>query len=335
MRNSNFTVTVSINTFNRPNDLFECLNSLSKQNRKDFDVLIINGGDEGSIDKIVSSFNFPIRVIQQKRKGLVEARNLCWKEAQGEIVCIIDDDLIVSQGWLEEIVKTFLAEKGIGGVTGPTFISKEKAQNRDAIHLIEKFEHGNLSWRLIGKFYLGFIMEGKVRDVGKILECGTFTLGSNFPDSFNKDQLIEVDYLEACHMCFKRKLIAEVGGFDYCYTGTSEWSEPDLAFKIKKLGYRLVFNPKAVAEHRISTQGVYMARTYAYERSANFINFYFRHIKPNTLCKVSHFYSYLLFLNGYWIYKALVSKNINWFSGLLGTFVALSKNILLRPKCSH
>jgi len=327
------TVTVTITTFNRPDALLCCLESLSKQTNENFEVVVVNGGDINVVKSVVTKFNLAIRVIQQQNKGLVEARNLSWKEAKGEIVCMIDDDLVVSENWLIEILGTFSGDDLIAGVTGPTLINEERLCDRDVTSFIKRFETGSFFWRMLGKFYLNFILEGKVREIGRILDCGTFTLGSNFKDCLKKNGLVEVDYLEACHMCFRRELIERVGGFDYLYTGTSEWSEPDLAFKIRKLGYKLVFNPRVVTEHRVSKQGVFKARTYAFERSVNFINFYFRHIKPNTLIKFFRFYSYLSFMNLYWAYKAITSGNINWLTGILGTASALINNTILR--CHH
>lgn len=334
MIDKNLTVSVAITTFNRPDTLWECLQSLQEQSFKNFEIIIVNGGDIDTVKSVVAKFNhLAIKIIQQEKKGLVEARNLGWKEAKGEIVCMIDDDLVVSENWLIEILNTFSSDDSIGGVTGPTIISEERLCDRDAILIIKKLQEGSFFWRIIGRFYLGFILEGKVKEIGRILDCGTFTLGSNFKDCIEKDGLIEVDYLEACHMCLRRNLIEKVGGFDYLYTGTSEWCEPDLAFKIKKLGYKLVFNPKVITEHRVSKQGVFKARTYAFERSANFINFYFRQIRPNTLSKFFRFYSYLLFMNFYWLYKAITSRNMDWLSGVTGTASALINNTIL--KCRH
>ncbi|MDD5005781.1 MAG: glycosyltransferase [Candidatus Omnitrophica bacterium] len=331
MINNNLTVTVAINTFNRPRDLSKCLDSLSKQSYRNFDVAIVNGGDKKPVGELVKNFNLPIRIIQQGKTGLVEARNLCWRQTHSDIVCIIDDDLVVSPFWLKEIVETFLSDEKIGGVSGPTLISERRRKLRDLILLVKRFEKGNIFWRSLGSFYLNFILEGRVNEVGRILRGGIFTLGSNFPDCLKKEGLLEVDYLEACHMCMRRKLIEEVGGFDYCYGGVGDWSEPDLAFRIKKLGYRLVFNPRAVTEHRVSIRGVFGARTHAFDRSANFITFYFRHIKPDTFQKFIRFYSYLFFINCYWVYKTLETRNLDWLSGISGTIFGLIKNMI--PKC--
>jgi len=324
------TVTVSITTFDRLRDLSKCLVSLSKQVYKDFEVIIINGGNKEPVEWLVRNFNLPIRIVQQKRKGLVEARNLCWRETQGEIVCMIDDDLVVSPGWLQEIVNTFLSDDKIGGVSGPTLISERRRKLRDLILLVKRFESGNIFWRSIGWFYIHFILENKMNEVGRILRGGIFTLGANFPSCLKKNKIFEVDYLEACHMCLRRRLIEEVGGFDYCYGGVGDWSEPDLVFKIKKLGYKLVFNPKAITEHRLSVKGVFSARTHAFDRSANFITFYFRHIKPDTFQKAIRFYFYLFFINCYWVYKTLETRNLNWLTGIFGTIFSLIRNTIFR-----
>ncbi len=328
----NDSISVAITTFDRPDALSSCLDALNIQTDKSFDIIIVNGGEMESVNRLVTDFSsqLKIKVVQQSRKGLVEARNLCWRESQEDIVCIVDDDLVVSSNWVKEIKSVFSQDDKIGGVTGPTIIRSDEFSNRDALAFIEKFEHGGFFWKLIGKLYLGFIMEGRAKEIGKILDCGTFTLGSNYPDCLKVPGLIDIDYLEACQMCLRRNLIEKVGGFDYCYTGTSEWCEPDLAFKIKKLGYRLVFNPRAVTEHRVSEQGVFKARTYAFERSVNFINFYFRHIKPNNLNKFVRFHSYLIFMNCYWIYKAIKHKNLNWLTGILGLPFGLIKNLIFK-----
>ena len=326
--NKDLSVSVVIPTFDRLRDLSRCLNSLSKQTYQNFNVVVISGGDIKAIEELTKKFNLLIKVTKQHKKGLVEARNLGWRGTKGDIVCFIDDDSVVSPNWLEEIVKTFLLDKKIGVVSGPTLIGEKRRKLRDAILLVKRFKEGNILWRWLGNFYLNFIMEGKVNEVGKILRSGVFTLGSNYRECLTKDELIEVDYLEACHMCIRKKILEETNGFDYLYTGTSECCEPDLAFRIRKLGYRLVFNPKAITEHRVSLQGVYRVRTYAFERSVNFITFYFRHIKPNTFQKFIRFYSYLFFMNCYWVYKALDTKNLSWISGIRGTIFGLCKNII-------
>lgn len=324
---NNLTFSVAVSTFNRNDDLFHCLNALSKQTYPDFDIVIANGGDRQGVERVVDDFkNLRIHVVDQRRKGIVEARNLGWRYAKADIVCFIDDDLVVSPQWLENIKNTFLSNSNIGGVSGPTIIPEDRQKNRDlALFLGDFKKSGNIFLKLMGKLYFGIILENRLTDVGKILKSGAFTPGSNYKECLSIPELIEVDYLEACHMCFRRKLLEELGGFDYIYTGIGEWNEPDFSFRVRAKGFRLVFNPKAVTYHCISQGGVFKARTNSYERSKNFIFFYMRWVKPNSLEKILRFGTNILFINLYWCYKFFQSKNPDWLRGIWGTFVGFKE----------
>jgi len=321
-----FTFSVGIPTYNRVDDLRRCLESLGRQTYSRFEVVVANGGEKDAVERLCSSItNLAIRVVHQKKKGIVEARNLCWQESPADIVCIIDDDIVVAEGWLEAVREAFLSDEGVGGVSGPTIIPEERRQNRDFARYLDAFSAPNLLWRLIGKVYNSVVLENSARDVGRILKSGTFTPGSNFPEACGLKGLIPVDYLEACHMCYRRQLLRDLGGFDETYEGTGEWNEPDFSFLVRAKGWKLVFNPRAVTYHCISQAGVFKARTYSYERSRNFILFYKRWIKANTLEKAARFGCNLAFINAYWLFKFLQSGNADWLGGIWGTVTGLAR----------
>lgn len=322
---ANLTFSVAISTFNRNEDLFECLNALSKQTYPDFDIIIVNGGDSAGVREAARQFpSLKIKVVDQEKKGIVEARNLGWIRSVADIVCLIDDDLIVSQEWLANIRDTFLSDAKIGGVSGPTIIPQDRLANRDLISLLNEFRNSrNIFLRPVAALYCGVVLENKINAVGKILRSGAFTPGSNYKECLQLAGPLDVDYLEACHMCFRRSLLERIGGFDYAYKGIGDWSEPDLCFKIRGMGYRLVFNPKAAAEHHISQAGVFKARTNSYDRSRNFVHFYLKRVKPDTWDKVMRFGLNLSFINLYWCYKFLQTGRPGWLSGIWGTLEGL------------
>lgn len=322
---TDLTFSVGISTFNRNDDLIRCLDSLTRQTYADFDIVIVNGGDYEGVRQAVENFKtLRIKIVNQERRGIVEARNLGWIKSDADVVCLIDDDLVVAPQWLENIRDTFLPGEKIGGVSGPTLIPEERMKNRDLALFLGKFKGSrNIFIRLIGKAYFSIILENRINDVGKILSSGAFTPGSNYPSCLDLPAPLEVDYLEACHMCFRRTLFEKLGGFDYSYTGTGEWNEPDFSFRVRKLGYKLLFNPKAVTWHYISQGGVFKARTYAYERSRNFIYFYLKNVKVDTLNKLFRFSINLVFINVYWLYKFFQSGNKDWLYGIWGTAAGL------------
>jgi GT2 family glycosyltransferase len=325
------TFSVGISTYNRNDDLVKCLRALEKQTFKDFEVVVVNGGSKEPVEEIIKGFaGLKLKLVHQEKKGIVEARNLAWQRGKGDIACLIDDDLVVSPDWLKQVRETFLSDPKIGGVSGPTIIPAERRASRDFAYIMGLFDTSrNPFLRLAGYLYKELVLENKVYDVGRILASGTFTPGSNYEQCLSLAENVEVDYLEACHMCFSRSLLEKIGGFDYSYTGTGEWNEPDFSFKVRKLGFKLVFNPKAKTEHHISQGGVFKARTYAFERSRNFIIFYMRNVKPNTPNKLVRFSANLFFINAYWCYKFLQTRNPDWLTGLWGTVKSLNEALFL------
>ena len=320
-------VSVIIATFNRAESLRSCLESLIRQTYKNFEVIIVDGGSIDNTKEVINLFSkeLDIALITERRLWLSLVRDLGWRNARGEIISWIDDDVVVTDNWIEEVIKVFNISHDIGGVSGPTIIPKDRLDYRD-IFILHNDKKGIL-WKIIAKIYRDFFLEGKPYAIGQIFRCGAWSPGSNFVSCLNLDGLTNVDYLEACNMSFRKSLVERVDGFDQNFRSVSEWCEVDLSFKIRKLGYRLVFNPKAVIHHIVSQTGIYKKRTFAYDRMLNFIYFYLKDIRLDSLNKAIRFSLYLLFLNVYWLYKFIKTKNINWLTGLLGTLSGLIKYI--------
>ena len=314
-------LSVVVSTFDRGDSLKKCLQSLTKQSFLNFEVIIIDGGSTDSTYRVIDKFSkkLNIKLIVDQRKHLAQIRDRGWREAQGKYVAWIDDDVVVSKNWAQNIIITLDRNNKIGGVSGPTIVNKKILGNRDVF----SFYHAEGMMKVLGKFWDTFFLEGGRYTIGKITKSGAWTPGSNFSSSLKIKGLLEVDYLEACNMTFRRSLVKKVGGFDCGYTGVSEWSELDLAMRIRELGYQLVFNAKIRVNHNISQKGVYSRRTHARERMENFLKFYFRHIFRWRFNYLFKFLTYLLFLNLYWSYKAIITKNLNWLGGWWGTITGL------------
>lgn len=352
-------LSVIICTFNRAERLAKCLESLTKQTFKDFEVIIVDGGSTDGTLKVTekSRNSLNTRTVTETRTELAQVRDRGWREARGEYVSWIDDDVVVSPSWAEEIVHTLDENPDVSGVSGPTIVPEEILKNRDVF-----FFYGKSGlMELLGKFWNWFFLEGQMYEVGRLTRCGAWTPGSNFPSAAKIEELREVDYLEACNMTLRRSLIEKVGGYDYGYTKVAEWCELDLAMRVAELGYRLVFNPRARVEHHISQGGVFSRRTHAKERMENFLKFYFRHIFGQPLISekvavgppdlptadsgtgwpaqddthvtaTTRFLVYLLFLNLYWTYKAIQTGNLDWLGGWLGTLTGLWRNLVSKTE---
>jgi len=297
------SLTVVIPTYNRAESLKKCFDSLRKQTDKDFDVLIIDGGSTDRTQEVIKQFakKLIIRLIIDKTPHLSFIRDLGWRKAKGEIIAGIDDDVIVSKNWIK-LIKQALRDKAIGGVTGPTVIPEKLLANRD-VFLFHTTRNPFL--KLLGEVYFKLFLQGEKYAVGKIYPSGAWSPGSNLPQALKLKKPIEVDYLEACNFTVRRKTLKEIGGYDLNYKETSEWCEIDLAFRIRRAGYRLLFEPKIAVKHQVDPGGVFNRRKKVLVRLQNFLRFYFHRYYPKSLQGIILFFLYFQFLVVYYLYLFL------------------------------
>ena len=326
-------VSVVVPTKDRAESLRACLESIARQHYRHFEIIVVDGGSTDETAQVVE------KVLRRtagsfllQEGGLIAQENAGWKSARGEIIIRTDDDVVADPLWLEGIVEGFAVAPDIGGVTGPTIIPPSHRGNRDLFLFQEKLERGNLFWRLVGRIYSNVFMEGDPYAVSRWYESGAFSLGSNFEQCLHLPGPIEVDHHEACNMAVRKDLLEAVGGFDESFVGIGEYNEPDVSFKIRKLGCRIIFHPKARVNHLPSLAGFFADRPDAYGRALNFITFYFRHIRPNTPKKAAKFGLYLLFLNAFWTYKFLTTSDAKQLRSLTGTLVGLARHLLRAKK---
>lgn len=314
-------LSVIIATYNRVESLDKCLASLTKQSFKNFEVIIVDGGSKDETDKIINKYfdKLNLNKLVYPYFELSEVRDFGWQNSKGTYLTWIDDDVVLDKDWVKKAMEVFKKDKKIGGVSGPTIIPPNLINQRDAFGLVSQNN-------LVAKIWKNYLLEGKWNEVGKIFRSGAWSQGSNFKDCLKINDLIEVDYLEACNMWLRRELVEKVKGFDLKYRGTSEWCELDLAVRVKELGYKLVFSSDVALEHNVSKSGVFNKRMDAKQRMENFFRFYFLHIFKWKLDYIFRFVVYVIFLDGYWIYKFLKNRNIRWLGGVMGNVTGFLKN---------
>lgn len=315
-------ISIVIPTLNRRESLKKVFEDLRQQSYKDFEVVVLDGGSKDGTDALCREYAqfFNIGFYPQKRPGIVAAMNEALEYCRGDVFTRTDDDVALSRGWLAEIIAVFNSYPDAAGVTGPTVIPQERRKNRDLTSFNEQLTHPRgLFWKAFKALYHDYFMEGAPFAVSRFFRCGAFSLGSNYESALDIKGVIEVDYLESCNWSMKLDLIRKVGGFDERYGGVSEYFEADAVYRIKKLGFKMYFNPKANIYHLVDTGGNFKARSGTYGRAHNFILFYLRNIKPNTPDKAVRFLAYLAFINVYFVYCFLAYRQPSQLSGIFGT----------------
>lgn len=258
-------------------------------------------------DEVLSK-NVNIRVIPSGKVGPAEKRDMGVNKAKGEIIAFIDDDAYPTHEWLKNAVAHF-DDETIAAVGGPAVTPKN-----------EKF------WqRVSGNVYASIIMSGQYRRryiaTGRVVE----------------------DYdIPTVNLIVRKDIFQKVGGFDSTfYPG----EDTKLCLDIKKLGYKILYNPKVlVYHHRRNLFWTHFAQitNYAWHRG------FFAKTYPETSRKLPYFIPsffllgvvfggilgiffplilkiYLGALGFYGLINLITSFNINpleWFWTFIGVFMS-------------
>ncbi|MFC1920735.1 glycosyltransferase [Chloroflexota bacterium] len=111
--NDNIRFSVIIPTFNRSEILRQAVEALCNQEEPGcaYEIVVADNDSTDNTREIVEELarqcNVPIRYVVEKQRGSAFARNAGFKVGMGEILGLIDDDVIVDSTWVKNIVKVY------------------------------------------------------------------------------------------------------------------------------------------------------------------------------------------------------------------------------------
>jgi GT2 family glycosyltransferase len=221
MAQNNFqSVSVIFPTLNRGEVLINSLRDILRQKYPEFEVVIIDQSDteQKEINDFLKNHKNKIKFFHINKKGSCLARNYGAQKANGDILLFLDDDIRVND---------------------PNFITyhAENFQNNRV---------GIVGGRITGDF------EAKARggEVGKLKYWGLREI-TNF--SANKKQ--EIDHAAGGNMSCRKDIFFKINGYNEIYVGNAHREETDFCLRVKRTGYKLIFEPKAVVDHLMCGRG--------------------------------------------------------------------------------
>lgn len=214
------TLSLIITSFNlkRENDVSELLDSIKTQTKQDFETILVIEGSE--------LFEYVKRLVHEKslknvkvllnegKRGLCEGRNIGIEKSSADILAFVDDDVVLTPLWAQELVNTFFDESIIA-VMGSAY---------------PLFENPSDNWL--------------PPELDWLLSCTRY-----FPD-----QLMEIRNVQGFNMAFRREAFEKCGLFPTesgYYRGPMP---EDLAFSMTvrtKTGKRMLYNPAVKVFHRV------------------------------------------------------------------------------------
>src|SRR6266498_2864333 len=124
-------VSVVVASYNGARTLQACLESLTRLNYPDYEVIVVDDGSTDSTPEIANKFP-AVRCLRQSNLGLSAARNAGIDAAVGEIVAFTDDDCRADEDWLFYLVQDLL-KGGYVGIGGHNFLPPDDSPAAAAV----------------------------------------------------------------------------------------------------------------------------------------------------------------------------------------------------------
>lgn len=114
-------ISVILPVYNVEPYIRSCLDSLSKQLYKNFEVLMVNDGstdNSGVICQQYADSDKRFRYFEKENGGLSDARNFGIKESKGEYITFVDSDDWITEEYLLFLIETLEKEQSDIVVSG-------------------------------------------------------------------------------------------------------------------------------------------------------------------------------------------------------------------------
>lgn len=231
--------SVVIVTYDRQEDLVECVRSVLGGFEVPDEIIVVDDGDVERTARRLADHDLLDRVehVEGPHAGLPASRNAGVELASGDVVCFVDDDVVVPPIWLREVMGTYERNPDATGVGGHVLNFNPERINKANVE--------SFGYRALTAVRHLFAIEG----VGVISPLGVLWAPHTFMRSGEQD----VEAFQGCNMTFRRDALEEFR-FDEWYgtTGSAACEELDLCTRVSAAGHRLVFNPRATVVHKRS-----------------------------------------------------------------------------------
>jgi glycosyltransferase involved in cell wall biosynthesis len=110
-------ISIIIPVFNRPSELDELLQSLTKQTDTGFDVIVVEDGSEQKSDEVIKSFQdrLSIHYFYNENSGPGASRNYGCEKSTADFFVFFDSDCLIPPVYIESLKKRLAQIQAFGG----------------------------------------------------------------------------------------------------------------------------------------------------------------------------------------------------------------------------
>jgi GT2 family glycosyltransferase len=224
------SVSIIILNYNKNQDTLDCLKSLKIQTYKNFEILLVDNGSEYNsfleLKRELKQFKEALEIILIRIKANLffsGGNNKALKIANGEYICLLNNDTIVSPDFIEKMVD-FLEENPDAGMISPK---------------IKVYKNKNYLW------YAGAYVNLKKASVSVPRGIWEFD-----PQNQKYNEVILTDFAAGTALFLKKEVIDKIGLLDeifFMYFEETDWN-----LRAKKKGYKIYYVPTTIIYHKVT-----------------------------------------------------------------------------------
>ncbi len=210
-------VSIVIPVYNQVHYTYACLVSIREHTQDvSYEVLI---ADDVSTDATARLGDFAEGLVicrNEENQGFLKNCNQAAAKARGKYIMFLNNDTQVTAGWLSSLVNLIEADDSIGMVGSKLVYPDGRLQ-----------EAGGIIWS-----------DGSGWNYGRLDD----------PDKPEYNYVKDVDYISGAAILLPAWLWKQLGGFDIRFA-PAYCEDSDLAFAVRKAGYRVVYQPLSQVIH--------------------------------------------------------------------------------------
>ena len=213
----NPTVSIIIPVYNQIHYTYACLVSILEHTKDvSYEVII---ADDVSTDATEHLSNYAEGLVicrNTTNQGFLRNCNNAARHARGKYIMFLNNDTQVTENWLNSLVELIERDETIGMVGSKLVYPDGRLQ-----------EAGGIIWS-----------DGSGWNYGRLDD----------PDKPEYNYVKDVDYISGAAILLSNTLWKQIGGFDTRFA-PAYCEDSDLAFEVRKAGYRVVYQPLSKVIH--------------------------------------------------------------------------------------
>jgi len=222
-KTANRKVSIIMLTFNQKETTIKCIESLKRNTEADYELIIVdNGSNDGTREYLngIKKEQDNIKLIfNEKNIGFAKANNQGIVLAEGEYILLLNNDVLLTKGWLNRLIACAESDPEIG-VVGPC---TNKAVGQQVVDVQIEMED-----QLIQKYAYMQLMK-------------------------NAGNWFETHRIIGFCMIIKKEVIERVGMLDERF-GPGGFEDYDFCLRVKQAGYKVMIASDVFIYH-IGGQG--------------------------------------------------------------------------------